>query len=318
MARRLLLPVLCVPLLAACDEPVPIVRDWQLHPAVATATTTSEILAVGDVHGGYDRLVALLLANGVIVEDRQSPVAYSWSAGSRILVCTGDVIDKADRALPTIDLLQALAAQAPASGGQVIVTMGNHEAEFLSDPLGDKTKEFREELRVRGLDPRDVAGGNTSYGAFLHGLPFAARVNRWFFSHSGNSGGRTLEQLGQDFQAAVSAGDWSSSVLLGTDSLLEARKWWEADPKPKTLIAGYLAALDASHIVFGHDPSALDNVGHIADDKDSMLVLIDVGMSPAIDYSPGELLVVAPSASEDVASRLSATAEKKKLFSSPP
>lgn len=318
MDRRPLLAVLLLLGLAACDEPVALVRDWQAHPAVVTLTTTEEIIVVGDVHGGYDRLVALLVKNGVIVEDRFSAVGYSWSAGSRVLVCTGDVIDKGDRALLVIDLLDGLAKQAPASGGKVIVTMGNHEAEFLSDPLGDKTREFRQELEVRGLAPKDVAGGGSSYGAWLHALPFAARVNGWFFSHSGNSGGRTMEQLSQDFQAAVNAGNWSSPVLLGEDSLLEARMWWEADPKPKTLLASHLAALGASHIVFGHDPSALGETGQIRDDKDTMLVLVDVGMSPAIDYSQGELLLVTREAGQDVASRLTATAEKKKLFSAAP
>ena len=78
----------------------------------------------------------------------------------------------------------------------------------------------------------------------------------------------------QDYQAAVSAERWTSPTLVGADSLLEARKWWESDPKPKTLLAGYLATLGAKHFVFGHDPSALGENGKIADDKDNMRLIV--------------------------------------------
>ena len=317
------LPLLLLPplLVAACDAPA-FPRDWDAHPAVVTRDTSLELVALGDVHGAYDRLIALLQAGGLIAPDPGSRVAYRWSGADRVLVCTGDVIDKGDRALLVIDLLIALAPQAMAAGGQLIVTMGNHEAEFLADPTSDKVADFVKELRLRGLDPRLVAAGDSPYGVWLRDLPIAARINGWFFSHGGRSGGRTVPGIAEDFRAAVSANNWSSPVLIGEDSILEARTWWSSADMPKSLLATWLVALGAKHFVFGHDPSALGNNGRIDSDKDTMLVLVDVGMSPAIDYSPGELLFITrgltANGMQDVATRFTAAGKRTKLFDSPP
>src|SRR5215210_3526245 len=92
------------------------VRDWNRFPAIVERQTKQEVIALGDVHGGYERLVHLLLTAGLIKSDQQAIVGYSWSGGNRVLVCTGDLIDKGNRSLPVIDLMRALEAQAPAAG----------------------------------------------------------------------------------------------------------------------------------------------------------------------------------------------------------
>src|SRR5690349_2427045 len=58
-------------------------RDWSRFPAVVVLTTTEDVVALGDVHGGYDRLVALLEPNGLVKRDAASPVGYSWAGGAR-------------------------------------------------------------------------------------------------------------------------------------------------------------------------------------------------------------------------------------------
>jgi hypothetical protein len=210
------------------------VRDWNRFPAVIERDTTNEVVALGDVHGGYERLVNLLSLAGLIKPDGQSPVGYSWSGGIRLLLCTGDLIDKGDRSIEVIDLLRALEAQAPASGGEVIITLGNHEAEFLANPTKAKSTEFRDELRNRGIDPESLARGETPYGEWLMNRPFAARVNDWFFAHGGDTSGKTIHELAEGFRAAVDQGDWGSAFIIGDDSLLEAREWGGGRAKPKS------------------------------------------------------------------------------------
>jgi hypothetical protein len=77
----------------------------------------------------------------------------------------------------------------------VVVLAGNHEAEFLAVPTASKGKEFAAQLKAVGIRPSDVASWRSDIGEFLCSLPFAARVNEWFFSHAGNSGGRSIAQL---------------------------------------------------------------------------------------------------------------------------
>src|SRR5690606_24459191 len=55
------------------------------HPPAAVP---SRIVAVGDVHGGYDEFVRLLQDAGVINARR------TWTGGRTRLVQTGDVVDR--------------------------------------------------------------------------------------------------------------------------------------------------------------------------------------------------------------------------------
>jgi hypothetical protein len=136
-------------------------------------------------------------------------------------------------------LLRALQASALTRGGRVIVLAGNHEAEFLADPSAPKGKEFAAELIAAGIRPSDVAKCQSDIGEFLCSLPFAARVNDWFFSHGGNSGGRTIAQLKADLQSGVIKDGFASSQPIGDGSVLEARlngsgpgHWFRNGEKP--------------------------------------------------------------------------------------
>jgi Calcineurin-like phosphoesterase len=289
-------------------------RDWSRFPAIVERDTANRVVALGDVHGGYERLVNLLSVGGLIKGDARSPVGYSWAGGDQLLVCTGDLIDKGDRAIDVIDLMQSLEAQAPASGGEVIITLGNHEAEFLANPEKKKSTEFQDELSKKGIDPLTVSQGQRPYGDWMMNRPFATRINDWFFAHGGNTSGRSIKELSKGFQDAVDRGDWGSSLLIGDDSLLEAREWWKGDGKAKEILDGYLAALNCKHIVFGHDPSAFHKKGEIAQDKDGRIFLIDVGMSPAIDYSKGALLLIETGGKEAVATSVDANGRKSALL----
>ena len=289
-------------------------RDWNRFPAVIERDTTNEVVALGDVHGGYERLVNLLSLAGLIKPDGQSPVGYSWSGGNRLLLCTGDLINKGDRSIEVIDLMKSLETQAPAAGGEAIITLGNHEAEFLANPAKKKATEFRDELGKKGIDPDRVARGETPYGEWLMNRPFAARVNDWFFAHGGNTSGKSIHELAEVFRTAVDQGDWGSAFIIGDDSLLEAQEWWRGEGKAKELLDGYLQALNCKHIVFGHDPSAFHNKGEIGQDKDGRVFLIDVGMSPAIDYSKGALLLIDAIGNDVVATSFDAEGRKTELW----
>jgi hypothetical protein len=285
-------------------------RDWSAYPAVVTLTGAEEIDVVGDPHGDPDATFHLLASAGLITTT--SPIA--WSGGAKILVVTGDVIDKGASALPIIDLLTALAPQARAAGGRVIVTLGNHEAEFLADPSGSDTKVFQAELRAAGIDATAVAAGAAScpQGVWLRNLPVAALIDDWFFCHAGDNNGDSAAAIGRKFRAAVEGpAGYGDDFLVGMGSLLEANAWWEgglagADASTGADAASAvgrvdknLAALPAAHIAFGHDPGALDfpgdafgarAKGELVARYDGRLFPIDVGMSYAVGYSDGALL----------------------------
>jgi hypothetical protein len=95
-------------------------------PAVSESTPyewtdVSRIVAIGDVHGSYDKLISLLQGTGVVNE------ALAWSGGSTHLVFIGDLVDRGPQELEVLDLVRQLEEQAPSTGGEVHALLGNHE-----------------------------------------------------------------------------------------------------------------------------------------------------------------------------------------------
>lgn len=80
------------------------------------------IVAVGDVHGAYENLTAVLRTAGLIDDHLR------WIGGKTHLVQTGDVVDRGPDSRKCMDLLMELERQAEAEGGRVHVLIGNHEA----------------------------------------------------------------------------------------------------------------------------------------------------------------------------------------------
>jgi hypothetical protein len=98
-------------------------RDWSAHPAVIELDQPNELFAMSDVHGGYDRMAALLLKHHVIATIPAAPAAMDWAAGDSVLVVAGDMIDKGGQSLEVLDALRALEASAVARGGRVVVAI---------------------------------------------------------------------------------------------------------------------------------------------------------------------------------------------------
>jgi len=93
------------------------------------ASAQMRVVAVGDSHGAYPELVAILQRVGLIDGQPQ------WIGGSSILVQTGDVIDRGRQSRECLDLLMDLERQAPKQGGRVIPLLGNHEVMNLTGDL---------------------------------------------------------------------------------------------------------------------------------------------------------------------------------------
>jgi len=295
--------VLAISIGAGAAPGVAASRDWKAHPAVVELDTSEDIFAIGDPHGDPDRLAAVLAAAKLIGSASTPPDQVKWTGGKTVLVVTGDMIDKWDDSIGVITLLRTLQSDAATQGGRVIITMGNHEGEFLADPLGHKTSEFSSELKAKGMNPADVGNCVGDIGEFLCGLPIAARVNDWFFCHAGNTDDRTIKQVSADIEAGFAKDGFATKELVGKNSILEARlnkkgpgglPWFDdgmASTDPQKLLAEYVVTLGVKHLVQGHQYNAVK----FPDGKDrkeehffqryGLLFLIDTGMSRGIEDS---------------------------------
>ena len=104
--------------------------DWQYSGA-------ERIVAVSDIHGAYEPLVATLRNAGVVNAD------LGWAGGATHLVIVGDILDRGPDSRDAMDLLMRLEGEAEAAGGMVHVLIGNHEAMNL---VGDLRYVSREEF----------------------------------------------------------------------------------------------------------------------------------------------------------------------------
>ncbi len=298
----------------SCPAPDPAVpRDFTASPAIVEQLAFTRLLALSDIHGGYDRMVQLLMRWGVIAVAPSRPGAAEWSGADATLVVTGDLIDKGTQSLEVIEFLRALQVSATGRGGHVEVTLGNHEAEFLANPYNSKADSFDSELTSSGLDPCIVATTDER-GMWLRSRPLGVRVGDWFFAHAGQTHRRTVAGLEAALQAGLIANDFRDTEITGADSLLEARDWWTASAG---LASETATALSVAHIVFGHTPDALGPRGNIAIGEDGVLFRIDVGMSPAVDDSAGALLEVIHAGNLEVATELRAEGGRRELWRGP-
>ncbi len=92
------------------------------------------IVSIADIHGAFDSFTAILREVGLVDED------LNWTGGDTIMVQTGDFTDRGPDVRPAVDLLMRLQEQAPEQGGEVIVTLGNHEAMNLVGFLRDNSE----------------------------------------------------------------------------------------------------------------------------------------------------------------------------------
>jgi hypothetical protein len=203
---------------------------------VSAATAGERIVAVGDVHGSYTGLVAILQRVGLIDSETH------WIGGDATFVQTGDLFDRGLEVRKVLDLLMRLDREAADAGGRVIVLLGNHEGmnligfyrdvnpEIYSTFAGDDSeklrkaafKDYKTYLSARAkamgvaappvtsevkdrwmaafppgwLEYNQALGPDGVYGAWLRKLPVAVVIDGVLFIHGGI--GPDLEGLSVD------------------------------------------------------------------------------------------------------------------------
>ncbi|MDX1624024.1 MAG: metallophosphoesterase [Gemmatimonadota bacterium] len=97
--------------------------------AEGVVTGADSLFVVGDVHGEYDNLVALL-GNAGLIDDE-----LRWTGGRSHLVLLGDLLDRGPNVTRVLWLLYRLETEAEAAGGRVHIVLGNHELLVISGDL---------------------------------------------------------------------------------------------------------------------------------------------------------------------------------------
>ncbi len=170
-------------------------------------TGIERVVAVGDVHGDADQLVAVLKSASLI--DDQG----NWTGGKTHLVQNGDILDRGPDSRKAMDLLIRLEKQAADAGGYVHALIGNHEAmniygdlrytsageyEAFRDENSEKLREaeFKKEhpadrAKWEAQHPlgyfehRQLMGPGGYYGKWIASHDTVIKINEALFMHGG-------------------------------------------------------------------------------------------------------------------------------------
>lgn len=96
--------------------------DWRFE-------NVDRVVAISDIHGAYDAMVATLTNAKVLADD------LSWSGGKTHLVIVGDILDRGPESRDAMDLLMRIEGEAEKAGGRVLVLIGNHESMILTGDM---------------------------------------------------------------------------------------------------------------------------------------------------------------------------------------
>jgi hypothetical protein len=113
--------------------------DWQNVPRV---------IAIGDIHGDKDALVAVLRMASVI------DAGERWTGGTTHVVQLGDVPARGPQTRQAFDLLMRLEQEALLAGGRVHALIGNHEVGLMWGDLRNVLPAEYAEFKVDGSEQK--------------------------------------------------------------------------------------------------------------------------------------------------------------------
>lgn len=160
-------------------QPLAMERIQSVDPEEVDASDT--IAVVGDVHGRFIELTALLSGSGVTDKE------HNWSFGSNTLVFIGDLVDRGEMVTETLWLVHNLTLQAAEAGGSVVYVLGNHEELMMVGDITYVNEKYQLLWRYFDLNLTDLFSYKTYLGRWVRTRPALRTISRNLFVHAGIS-----------------------------------------------------------------------------------------------------------------------------------
>jgi TPR repeat protein len=264
------------------------------------------VVAVGDVHGDYPQLVAVLRSANLIDEEN------NWTGGKAHLVQTGDVLDRGPESRKALDVLMRLESQAAAAGGAVHLLIGNHEAMNVYGDLRyvspGEYEAFRDENSAAVRDAAYKKDGNGqdrarwdaqhplgyfehrqqlsssgTYGKWIASRDAVIKINDTLFLHAGVSpkyASAKIREINQRVRDELRNPEkLNGGIVTDVEGPLWYRGMAHGDPSFEPQVQKVLKNFGVERIVIGHtyaDAAITPRFG-------GKVVLIDIGLSRVYD-----------------------------------
>jgi len=297
--------LLAAALIAFASRPVPAASpcEW---------TGIDRVVAIGDVHGAYDRFVEILKVAGII-DNR-----LRWSAGATHVVQLGDVVDRGDDSRKVLDLARRLEKEAQAARGQFHQLVGNHEAmrmlgdlryttageyaafattnseslrekyvKTLKPATEDERAQLIQKMPLGFIEMRQAFGHDGEYGRWLRQLPVTVKINGFMFVHGGISpavaplGCAAInEQVRTDLTTDLEKTRQAplETLTARVDGPLWYRGLAQETDEFAPQLDEILSKAQARAIVVAH---TVTTTGRVVSRFDGRVIQIDTGMQPA-------------------------------------
>lgn len=269
---------------------------------------TSDVIAIGDVHGDVEQMMNLLkqvgVAQGELVPFKDAPPGskwvgvenVKWLGGAKMLVSVGDIFNRGPYGSIALDFFEELSRDAERQGGRVVNLLGNHEhsllhsgfASFAENEItrmaaqGKLKSKSQEEYFALWSETGEIG---TKVRNRFH---VAQRIGSSIFVHAGfsldfmnkmKSENISFEALSKPYKDLDTR--FSSDQQLG---ILWDDSWGSGDDNWCDAIAAFLKQQSAKRIVHGH-------IQHLTPPEqrcDGRVVNIDVGLSRWAEERSGD------------------------------
>lgn len=215
---------------------------------------------IGDIHGHFDKLVALLIDEGLIAND------LSWAGEDSTLCFLGDYFDRGPNGVGVVDLMMRLQVEASMAGGKLIALPGNHEAFFLAalrfgnqrDALTGET--FRIQWIWNGGNPQELHRIEKHQIHWLSNLPAMVRLGDYLLVHA-DSGfylkyGDSIDSVNNAMRAVFCGRNIGGEMSMLIDGFCRRGHFTERPAGGVQRARYFLRIYGGKQIVHGHTPIA--------------------------------------------------------------
>ena len=236
----------------------------------------SKIAAISDIHGQFQIMHRLFLANGIV--DSQG----NWAFGDGHLVITGDIFDRGPAVIDILWYLIRIEHQAEQAGGMVHVLLGNHEIMVLKSDLRYIHKKYRYTSAKLRTPYEKFFDDDTFLGRWVRSKPIYISIDDISFVHGGISRaffetGLPITNLNKYYYENVIKSsirdidtEYVPSFLYYENGPLWYRGYAYEDEITEKQANFILKKLRKKHIVVGH--TSMTNILSIFDNK---IIFID-------------------------------------------
>jgi calcineurin-like phosphoesterase family protein len=156
-------------------------RKQKPEPSQSEYSGVDSIMVVGDVHGEFETMKKLLVANKVI------NAKGDWLFGKNHLVFVGDIFDRGDQVTEALYFIRRITRLAREKGGRVHLILGNHEVMVLMNDSRYIAPKYRNLSKRLLINYHNFFAENTDLGRWLRSLNAVLKINDKLFVHGGLS-----------------------------------------------------------------------------------------------------------------------------------